>query len=165
MLLDVHREEHSRILQNINYILILRLFSKNNSPQTEREAARILKLKYISFLSTFIYKKINVKIHKKYFTGLQKKSLNPLWGDILDALYILKKIFLSDFLQRYMIYISLQKFSRLIFLLVIFYGWYHRVTIERKSLSKATYTVKHPRKIFPSCDVFRGVDVCLGQSG
>ena len=34
----------------------------------------------------------------------------------------------------------------------------HRVTIERTSLSKETYTVKHPRKIFPSCDVYRGVD-------
>ena len=34
----------------------------------------------------------------------------------------------------------------------------HRVTIERKSLSKETYTVKHPRKIFPSCDVVVGVN-------
>ena len=32
----------------------------------------------------------------------------------------------------------------------------HRVTIERTSLGKETYTVKHPRKIFLSCDVFRG---------
>ena len=40
-----------------------------------------------------------------------------------------------------------------------------RVTIERTSLSKETYTVKHPRKIFPSCNVFRGVDAwgCRGE--
>ena len=33
----------------------------------------------------------------------------------------------------------------------------HRVTVERTYLSKETYTVKHPRKIFPYCDVFQGV--------
>ena len=34
----------------------------------------------------------------------------------------------------------------------------HRVPIERTSLSKETYTVKQPRKIFPvvNSDVFRG---------
>ena len=37
-------------------------------------------------------------------------------------------------------------------------GFLHRVTIERTSLSKETYTVKQPRKIFPSCVVFKGVD-------
>ena len=31
-------------------------------------------------------------------------------------------------------------------------------TIERTSLSRETYTVKYPPKIFPSFDVFRGVD-------
>ena len=36
----------------------------------------------------------------------------------------------------------------------------HRVTIEMTSLSKETYTVKHPL----SCDVFRGVDACVGLS-
>ena len=40
----------------------------------------------------------------------------------------------------------------------IFFCHNKGVTIERTSLSKETYTVKHPRKIFPSCDVFRGVD-------
>ena len=34
----------------------------------------------------------------------------------------------------------------------------HRVTVERTSLSKETYTVKNPQKIFASCDVFRGID-------
>ena len=37
----------------------------------------------------------------------------------------------------------------------------HRVTIEMTSLSKETYTVRHPEKIFPSCEVFRGVDAYL----
>ena len=29
---------------------------------------------------------------------------------------------------------------------------------ERTSLSKETYTVNNPQKIFPSCDVFKGVE-------
>ena len=40
-----------------------------------------------------------------------------------------------------------------------------RVTIERSTLSKETYTVKHPPKKLPSCDVFRCVDACVGLSG
>ena len=41
----------------------------------------------------------------------------------------------------------------------------HRISIEWTSLSKETYTVKHPRKIYPSCDVFRVVDAFVGLSG
>ena len=41
----------------------------------------------------------------------------------------------------------------------------HRVTIERTSLSKETYIVKHPQKIIPSGDIFRGVDACVGLLG
>ena len=40
-------------------------------------------------------------------------------------------------------------------------GCNQRGSRERTPLSKETYTVKHPPKIFPSCDVFRGVDVCV----
>jgi hypothetical protein len=38
----------------------------------------------------------------------------------------------------------------------------HRVTIQRISKNKETYTVKRPRKILPTCDDFRG---CLGMRG
>jgi biotin synthase-like enzyme len=41
----------------------------------------------------------------------------------------------------------------------------YRVTIERISLSKQTYTVKYPRKVFPFCDILRGVDACARLSG
>ena len=48
-----------------------------------------------------------------------------------------------------------------------FYFFYkdHRVVIERTFFSKETYTVKHPIKIFPSGDIQRGVDACVGLSG
>ena len=39
---------------------------------------------------------------------------------------------------------------------------FHRVTIERTSLTKETYIIKHPQKIFPSCDFFRGIEACMG---
>ena len=41
----------------------------------------------------------------------------------------------------------------------------YRVTIERIFLGKETYTVTNLRKIFPFCDVFRGIDACVGLSG
>ena len=55
--------------------------------------------------------------------------------------------------------------SNAIYYLLLMMRSAHRVTIERTSLSKETYTAKYPRKIFPSFDVFRVVDACMGFSG
>ena len=99
-------------------------------------------------------------------------DLGPLRIDILEPLlYALKvyyygiSLFLGEVIILFCSFHSLKvifpKDSRENIILMAGLELEHTVNIERTSLSKETYTVKHPRKIFPSCGVFRGVDACV----
>ena len=40
-----------------------------------------------------------------------------------------------------------------------------RESIDRTSLINEIYTINNPQKIFPFCDISRGVDACVGLLG
>jgi len=65
----------------------------------------------------------------------------------------------------YWIYAKCIKIQNILIQILHFWVNKQRGSRERTSLSKEAYTVKHPLKIFPSCDDNSGVDTCVGSSG
>ena len=113
----------------------------------------------------------------KLFLGPQRPrgTKEALKGFLTVCLENLNLIFLKNVcLQDYFIYIlsflhSFDMVSRFtiesIFVVYSILHSTHRVSMERTSLRQETCKVKQNRKIFPSLDIFRGVDACAGLFG